>query len=272
VLNWEEMGSHELRLLTGVGLAFPLFALIGWGPLWSWASLICVVAAVALWEFENLMFPDGLRGWMRGMYYSLGVAMPACGYAGATTGIHGSLAVGLFLGLTGILVRSPGDAPALSRLSTILFGWLYIPYLLSYVLLIGQLPHARAWVFYLLFVTIAADAGAYYCGRFLGAHRLYERVSPKKTVEGSLGGLACSILVGSVYGMIFLEGQSLVGLALSSGVLCVVSQFGDLFESMIKRMVGKKDSSDILPGHGGIMDRLDSLLFGFPVVWFLALS
>jgi phosphatidate cytidylyltransferase len=264
------LSSHQQRLITGFGLAFPLFGFIAFGPLWTWAVLVCIVAGVALWEYEGLVFREGQQGWMRGIYYALGVGMPACAHAFSATGLHCCLVLGLFLGLTGVLLCSPNESDKLERLAAISFGWLYIPHLLSYVLLIGHMEYGRTWIFYLLLVTIAGDAGAYYCGRRFGSRKLYERVSPKKTIEGSLGGFACSVMVGGVYGMLLLQGAPLVKMVLLSAALSLVGQLGDLFESMIKRMSGKKDSSEILPGHGGILDRLDSLLFVFPAVWFLA--
>ncbi len=97
---------------------------------------------------------------------------------------------------------------------------------------------------------------------------MYEAVSPKKTIEGALGGLFASVLVGMVYGTLFFKGIETWEILLLSGVLALLGQGGDLIESMIKRMAGRKDSSELLPGHGGILDRLDSLLFVIPATFF----
>lgn len=269
-MNWKELGSHQLRLITGLGLAIPLFALVGLGPLWSWALLVTLLASFALWEFEALMFAEPLQIWERGLYYVVGLCMPGFAFVAAASGLHVCLVLGVFLGLTGILFCAPNDSAGLARLASVVFGWLYIPYLLSYVLLIGRTEQAREWMFFLLFVTMAGDAGAYYCGRRYGAHKLYERVSPKKTIEGSVGGFVCSLVVGGLCGAVWIQGVPLGTVMLVSVVLSLAGQLGDLFESMLKRMSGKKDSSHILPGHGGILDRLDSLLFVFPVVWAVA--
>jgi phosphatidate cytidylyltransferase len=129
---------------------------------------------------------------------------------------------------------------------------------------------AERWIFLALMVTIANDAGAYYSGRFYGRRKLYEVVSPKKTIEGSLGGIAAGMIVGTCFGVLFLPKAPIARLLLLSLVLTVVGQLGDLMESMLKRISGVKDSSQILPGHGGVLDRLDSLLFVFPMVWFFA--
>jgi phosphatidate cytidylyltransferase len=267
-LNWKELSSHQQRLITGFCLAIPLFGLIGFGPFWSWAILVSLVSVVALWEFEALMSAGESRLWERALYYFVGFCMPGATFLASAWGLHACLFLGLFLAFLGLLLTSPNDFPGLTRLAHTVFAWLYIPYLLSYVLLIGGVEEARAWVFFLLFVTMAGDAGAYYCGRTFGSRKLYERVSPKKTIEGSFGGFLCSMVVGALYGVFLIHGMSLAKILLLSAVLSLVGQFGDLFESMIKRMTGKKDSSQILPGHGGMLDRLDSLLFVFPVVWF----
>ncbi len=103
----------------------------------------------------------------------------------------------------------------------------------------------------------------------MGSRKLYPEVSPKKTVEGSIGGLCSSVVAGSAIGLIFLRPFPLASICIFSLVTAVAGQVGDLVESMIKRNSGKKDSSALLPGHGGLLDRLDSLLFAFPVLWAL---
>jgi phosphatidate cytidylyltransferase len=251
-------------------LAIPLFALVGLGPLWSWALLVALISPLALWELEALIFSEPLRIWEQGIYYLVGVCMPGFAFVAAASGLHACLVLGLFFGLTGILISAPNDPAGLARVARMTFGWLYIPYLLSYVVLIGQTGQAREWLFFLLFVTMAGDAGAYYCGRKYGVHKLYERVSPKKTVEGSVGGFVCSLAVGMLCGATLIQGLPLITVLFVSAAVSLAGQLGDLFESMLKRMSGRKDSSQILPGHGGILDRLDSLLFVFPLVWSVA--
>jgi phosphatidate cytidylyltransferase len=127
---------------------------------------------------------------------------------------------------------------------------------------------SRDSVLMLFGIIWAGDSAAYYTGRALGRHPLAVRVSPKKTVEGAIGGLVGSIAIGTAVGLWRLA-EPWPNLALISLVTAIAGQIGDLAESALKRSVGVKDSSSILPGHGGILDRLDSLLFAAPVFFWL---
>jgi phosphatidate cytidylyltransferase len=119
-----------------------------------------------------------------------------------------------------------------------------------------------------LAVNYAGDTGAYYVGRGLGRHKLAALISPQKTVEGSLGGLAANVLVAWGFQEIFFSQYTRLPILLLGLTIGVVSQVGDLLESILKRIARVKDSSSILPGHGGFLDRVDSLLLPTPVVYF----
>jgi phosphatidate cytidylyltransferase len=123
-------------------------------------------------------------------------------------------------------------------------------------------------VLYLFFFIWASDTGAYFSGRAFGKHKLFERISPNKTIEGFIGGVILSALVG-IAAHHFLGGISLISWMSIGAFVSVTSTLGDLFESMLKRQSGIKDSGSILPGHGGILDRFDSTLISAPIYWIL---
>jgi len=168
------------------------------------------------------------------------------------------------------LFRLPPIRQLPHRLGWLALGILYLPLLFGHLVLLRQLEDGREWIFLTLLVIMGCDSFAYFVGRRFGKRKLYPAVSPNKSVEGALGGL-----IGSVLAVFICRATILpdIGLFAATGIgllVGVVGQLGDLFESLLKRACGVKDSGSIIPGHGGILDRLDSLLFAFPCVYYLA--
>ncbi|HEY6007258.1 MAG TPA: phosphatidate cytidylyltransferase, partial [Geobacteraceae bacterium] len=131
-------------------------------------------------------------------------------------------------------------------------------------------PLGSQWLFLLMTIVMAGDTGAYYVGSSLGRHKLYPVVSPNKSVEGSVGGLVGSTVGALVARWAFFPELAVVDCLATALLLGVLGQLGDLFESLLKRSFGVKDSGTIIPGHGGILDRLDSLLFAAPAALYYA--
>jgi phosphatidate cytidylyltransferase len=159
----------------------------------------------------------------------------------------------------------------LAQLGVTLVGFLYIPFLLSFMAKIRTIESGVEWVFLVLVLVMIGDSSAYFIGSALGKNKLYPAISPNKTVEGAVGGLIGSLVAVYIFVSLFLPALGFASVILI--VLCVgiLSQIGDLFESMLKRSSGVKDSGKMIPGHGGLLDRLDSLLFAFPTAYYLAL-
>lgn len=154
--------------------------------------------------------------------------------------------------------------------SWILLGWFYLPLLLGHLVPLRQLEHGQRWIFLTLMVIMGCDTLAYFVGSRFGKHKLYPAVSPNKSIEGAIGGL-----IGSVIAVLLAKYSFMPLIGIADGVLIglllgTAGQLGDLFESLLKRACKVKDSGNIIPGHGGMLDRLDSLLFAFPIVYYLA--
>lgn len=155
---------------------------------------------------------------------------------------------------------------ALSILSVI-----YVPILFSFITLINLKPYGNILVWLVFITAWSCDTSAYYAGRFFGRKKLCPKVSPKKTVEGSLGGILGSTLFTLIYGAILQQSyyvMPLINYALI-GILCgILGQFGDLVASSVKRYVDIKDYSNLIPGHGGILDRFDSIIYSAAAVFY----
>ncbi|MFA5628758.1 MAG: phosphatidate cytidylyltransferase [Dehalococcoidales bacterium] len=177
------------------------------------------------------------------------------------------ITIAVVVPIFGMLMRkNKGDAFA--SWAWTLAGIFYIGWLLSHFVLLRDLEMGREWVFFALLVNVASDTFAYFIGKTWGKHKLAPSVSPKKTTEGALGGVLGAVLIG--LGLVWLFGLPInYGVAILLAVLVsIFGQFGDLFESLFKRNMAIKDSGKTLPGHGGFLDRIDSLLFAGVIVYY----
>jgi phosphatidate cytidylyltransferase len=234
------------------------------------AGLLFIVSALALHEFYRMALPEQRRlestfAVIAGVLCSVGLV-----YAESVPAALLSLVLPcLFLAL--LYLFRVQDMQTVSRdLALSLLGLIYVPLLLSHAVLLRGLPAGRAWIFLVLFVVMASDTMAYFVGMNFGRHRLYEAVSPKKSIEGSAGGLIGGVLGATICKLWFFPELGLADILMVGIGVGIFSQLGDLVESLFKRSFGVKDSGTIIPGHGGVLDRLDSLLFAFPVTYYYA--
>jgi phosphatidate cytidylyltransferase len=175
------------------------------------------------------------------------------------------------LGIALISLFSISDIKAAaSECALTVSGLLYVPLLLGHLILMRNLSHGVQWIFLLFLLVMSGDTGAYYVGRSLGRHKLYPLVSPNKSREGAVGGLAGSLLGAVIASLTFFPELTLVDALLTALIIGPLGQCGDLFESLLKRSFGVKDSGTIIPGHGGILDRLDSIIFAAPALYYYA--
>ncbi len=244
------------RILTAVlGLAL-VTGVVGLGPAWLFAVLAAAVSALALDEF--LAMEGARRGGRVGRWFlPVGAGVTASFALGPGAPVW-ALALGVLILLTAALAHSPGAGA--DRVMMGAAGLAYVSMLMGFLIL---LP--RDAVFPLLGIVWAGDTGAYYGGRLLGRHRLAPVVSPAKTVEGAVAGALASLAAGILLMYALMEAEWTLLLTGVVGLTAAAGQAGDLAESALKRAAGVKDSSRRLPGHGGVLDRIDSLLFAGPV-------
>ena len=261
--------QHLNRWLTAA-VALPVLAfIIGLGPGWLLLGLVVLVTTGGMLELLSLLLPE-TKTWVRIAALASGLLLPLATYWKGILGLSTATVAAIFLALTIQLLLYAKQKAVLQSLGAMVFAQLYIPFLLSHVLLLFQVPSGRRWIFFLFFVTFAGDTGAYYVGHRWGRHKLWPAISPKKTVEGAIGGLLSSLAIALLVGKLLLSlGKFGTTFLLSMGlVIALAGQIGDLMESILKRVSHVKDSSSILPGHGGLLDRLDSLLFVFPLTYY----
>jgi phosphatidate cytidylyltransferase len=150
------------------------------------------------------------------------------------------------------------------------FGIFYIGFTLSHFVLLRNLENWKPWIFFILIVCYVGDVAAFFAGTRWGSTKLSPVLSPKKTVEGALGGLFASVLAGYACKLVFFPALTGLQALWVAALLSATAQLGDLLESLVKRSCGIKDSGRMLPGHGGILDRIDSILLAGPVGYYLA--
>jgi phosphatidate cytidylyltransferase len=258
----------RLRIVSALALAPLPIAAIWFGGVWL-VLLTGLAAAVMAWEWGRLCRGGRASAPVAPRTEGVVVAVVLVTVAISAIGAAGFAVVATLIG-AGIAFwaarREPEMKPAWTALGTL---WVALP-CISLLWLARQESGGRATLLWLLAVVWATDIGAFAIGRSLGGPRLAPRWSPRKTWAGLIGGSICAALAGGATALI-LGIPSAAPLILLSAGLAIVAQFGDLAESLAKRRFGVKDSSDLIPGHGGLLDRLDGLLAAIPAVALLTL-
>ena len=260
------------RILTGLILAPIAFSLVALGPLWGIQLFFSVLAVIGANEFMSMVGNPSDDHFKTDSWTAMGLVGLLVGTVafGGSTWAPLALASFPMLGLLILLLNNPNMERVGGRALALLGALGYVGGLFSVFSLLTHLPGDWArWSILVAFFTVwPGDTFAYFAGRAIGGKKLYPRVSPKKTWAGAFGGLFGSIFGLFVLRAVWVPEEALptavcVGLGLACGVL---EQAGDLCESLFKRSFGVKDSGSLLPGHGGILDRLDGLLFAGPVL------
>jgi phosphatidate cytidylyltransferase len=258
--------SRNLPIAAGVGVGLGAVVLLSLYTVKEiFLGVVMVFLGVAVWEFIRAFATRDIRiPWVPVMFG--GVAMLLCTYFWGTT----ALVAGFGLTTLAVLLwRLPKGQEGYVRDATAgVFAIAYIWFLAGFVVLLLRPSDGPDRVLIFIAATVASDIGGFFAGSFLGNHKLAPSISPKKTWEGFTGSAITCMVVGGVLLPWLLHGHWWQGVIV--GVAAVGSAtFGDLIESVIKRDLGIKDMGNLLPEHGGVMDRLDSLLATVPVVWVL---
>jgi phosphatidate cytidylyltransferase len=276
------MDANMLRRVGFAAVAIPLAMAVVWYGGWPLTALVVAVAVLGTGELFGLAERQGVRP-SRVLGFLAAAAIPVAAYlvltdVGARDFVNGAwpyaIAAWLIVVLTWALVaRAPGERP-LSAAGTLVLAAAYTAALPTFLLTIRHGQHAeRSWagtwlVFFPLVVTWVCDSVAMFAGRAIGGPKLAPVVSPGKTRAGGIAGVAGGLVVAPLFGLLIFPAVGVTPplwqLVAVAGVLAVVGQVGDLAESLFKREAGVKDSSHLIPGHGGVLDRFDSLYFVVP--------
>ena len=257
---------HLKRWLTSIVLLPLILLLIFRGGEALFFLLIAAVNIVVLGEYCRIVYhpkPDPIY---RTLSYVAGTLLLWYAYQGDLHLVSAVLVFDLIIAAFLCQRRFGDDPTALDRMFRQLVGLVYAPLLLACLVWLRRGSDGPAWILVVLCLSFAGDTVAYYAGTYLGKHPLAPKVSPKKTVEGAVGGLIGAVAGAAVAKAIFLPGLSWPASLALFAAAAAAGQLGDLFESVMKRTAGIKDSGQLLPGHGGLLDRIDALLFVAPVV------
>ncbi len=255
------------RVLSALVFIPPALALLYLGG-WWFTALVALFGGVAAWEAFAMLRRAGHRPLARlgtGLVVLLVVQAMAAPAASITLAV---LTAVVLISLTVALFHR-SEQPATDWAWTLAVV-MYLGLLVRYGPLLRNRPEGLRWVLAALVTTWVTDSAAYFVGLGLGRHRLAPRLSPKKTWEGAIGGWVLGVLLATGYLPWLVPSLSRGQALVLAAAICTVAPFGDLAESLLKRQCGVKDSGHWIPGHGGALDRIDSLLFVFPVVYALA--
>lgn len=262
--------SLRRRILDTILIVTPVWLVIACFPNWVFAILASILIGFALSEFFNLVERKGVFVYK---YFGviIGMLVPIIIYFQMGTEGYFTLepffiVIACLFTFVLLLIRKD-SSQAVSSIAVTMFGLLYIGWFFSFFVKIKFMPQGSLLVAFLLVVTKMSDIGAYFIGSLIGRHSLIKRISPKKTVEGTVGGLICSIIA-ALASKLYLPSFSYWNLFTLGLLLGILAETGDLAESLLKRDCGAKDSGAKLSGFGGVLDIIDSLLFAAPIFYF----
>lgn len=256
------------RVVTGIILIPIVLITVLYAPVFWMFAFSSVISLIALLEFNTLGVLSIRDSGFDAMAVIAGALVPFAGYL-CGPGVYAPyLAACSFLFFLFCMLRKRELRDASIDVAYKTLALVYIAVPLSYLAFLSGLPDGRYWIIFLFIIIWANDTFAYFAGRSLGKTRLLESVSPKKTVEGAVIGLLGGLIAAVISDHYFALGMGLFLSALVAVIAGIIGIIGDLAESLLKRGAGVKDSGTIIPGHGGLLDRIDSLIFTLPALYY----
>ncbi|MCP4670092.1 MAG: phosphatidate cytidylyltransferase, partial [Desulfobacula sp.] len=256
--------QHLYRWLTALILIPILLWILMKGSTLMIAVLVSIVAVFAMGEYLRIIFYNDdkpISNTIKILSYAVSMSLIISASLASWKIVFLILALNLTALSIFVLLKFADNPDIFSVISKQILGIVYIPVSLSLLIFIKEFDAGKFWILWLLIVIFSNDTGAFYGGKFFGKNALAPNISPNKTIEGSFGGIIASTIFGFIFSLIFFKDVSLSFLMIpASIILTMAGQIGDLFESAMKRASGIKDSGSILPGHGGMLDRIDGLL------------
>ena len=258
------MGKIEKKKVWMASIMIPpIVILIALGPPVVLHLMVFLATFCGLREYYHLVLPHSK--WVeRAVGIGLGLILSIIISSGEIKEISLFFVIVLLILSLLFMITSEDLSSTISNMGMALFGIVFIGFLLAYVSLIRNMTNGRLWVLFLIITVWVGDISALLSGSFFGRHKLYPKISPKKTFEGLVGAIVGSIIVALAFALLFipnLHKRSCILLAIGLGIF---GQLGDFTESMLKRSAQVKDSGTLIPGHGGMLDRLDSFLSSAP--------
>ncbi|MEA1971519.1 MAG: phosphatidate cytidylyltransferase [Thermodesulfobacteriota bacterium] len=261
------MNSHVKRWITGI-IAVPLLiVVIVYGSPLIFSLLITLLIAGGVFEYNSMVF-KGKYWWEKTEGLVLAFLIPLSAYIGGLQLMFAMATFSFIIVFLFFLLRAKDGLAEFASLTRVVFGFMYIPLLISYIILLRCSENGITWVFFVIIAAFAGDISAFYAGKSLGKTKLIPAISAGKTVEGAIGSIVGTVLVCLLFKVLFFHDLSIVHAIILGFMGSIVGQLGDLCESALKRTSMVKDSGFFLPGHGGILDRLDSLIFMIPFVYY----
>ena len=256
------------RVIPGILMAGGWLLLLFCGSVALFSAVVAGGTCLALYEFFRMAAPS-LRG--RRLFVAIGSCIfpVIAAFFGQNDAVLAGVIASLLVIVAVALHEYGTQDDVFKHVSLSGFACVYISACLAHIILIRFLPQGAFWLTMLVGIVAGSDTGAYYAGRAFGQRKLFPLISPKKTVAGGVGGLFAGVAAAEAINLIFPEKADPLALFFAALVLIIIGIAGDLTESMIKRSVGVKDSGTILFGHGGVLDRIDSLLLTGPILYYL---